>query len=117
MWDIDLEFSCLQSVIKLLEDKIQPLIVPAIFENASGTTPEVKVASRRSMSVSWERGAGGVAKPLETLSQHLDYAVTFLHSFGLDPEFTRQVFRQVSYFELISSPFLFITFLFEVSDF
>ena len=73
---------------------MQPLIVPAILENDSGITSQVTVSGRRSMSASSEHG--GVAKPLETLSQQLDYTVNFLQGYGLDPEVTQQVFRQVN---------------------
>ncbi|CAG7709106.1 unnamed protein product [Allacma fusca] len=87
------------SVIKLLEDKMQPLIVPAILENDSGLTSQVTVtgSKSRSMSVSSEHG-GAIAKPLETLSQQLDFTLSFLGNFGLDPEVVQQVFRQLFYY-------------------
>ena len=61
---------------------MQPLIVPAILGNDS----DVPDFSEN----------GDATTPLETLRAMLDYNLNFLHSYGLDPEVTQQVFRQVN---------------------
>jgi hypothetical protein len=74
---------------------MQPLIVPAILENDSGLTSQVTISGSKARSMSTSSEHGSIAKPLETLSKQLDYTVSFLGNFGVDPEVVQQVFRQV----------------------
>jgi len=83
-----------QSVIKHLEDKLQPLIVPAVLENDSGITSVVSVAGNRSRAQSVTSDSSA-ASPLEALTQQLDQVYKLLGSHGLDPQVIVQVFKQV----------------------
>jgi myosin-5 len=86
-------------VIKLLEDKIQPLIVPALLESDSGLTSSVSVVGNRSRqsSVSSEPGTA-IQKPLEAMTQQLDIMYNLFSAYGVDPEVVIQIFRQLFYY-------------------
>lgn len=101
--------TCLQGVIRHLEEKVQPMIVPAILEHEailglSGQKPG-GMRGRASSVVREPESPVDVQKALDTLLQELSAFHRSLGFHGVDPELITQVFRQVS-FMFVSSHFL-----------
>ncbi|XP_076051644.1 dilute class unconventional myosin isoform X10 [Oratosquilla oratoria] len=89
-------------VIKLMEEKVQPLIVPSVLEHEA-------IAGLSGNKPGGMRGrAGSVARELESpvepqkaldlLLKELTHFYRTLAMFGTDPELITQVFRQIFYY-------------------
>ncbi|XP_049955342.1 unconventional myosin-Va-like [Schistocerca serialis cubense] len=85
-----------------IQEKIQPLVVPAILEHEeiSGLTSQIASGKRgRAVLSSWDSEPFlGVQKSLDALLQELNYIYKIMGNHGVDPELTVQIFRQVFYF-------------------
>ncbi|XP_046985911.1 unconventional myosin-Vb-like [Schistocerca americana] len=91
-----------QSLAGHIQEKIQPLVVPATLEHEeiSGLTSQ-RVSGKRGRAVlsSWDSEPFlGVRKSLDALLQELNYIYKIMGNHGVDPELTVQIFRQVFYF-------------------
>lgn len=86
-------------VIKLMEESIQPLVVPSILENEAipGLTNNKPTMNGRKSSSS-EDSPDEPKKALDLLLKELTNFYTTLAAFGTDPELVTQVFRQLFYF-------------------
>ncbi|XP_025829097.1 unconventional myosin-Va [Agrilus planipennis] len=95
-----------QGVIKLMEEKIQHLIVPAILEHEEiqgfGGKPS-GFRGRLSSKSSELNSPGPKQKPLDTLLQELTNQYKILSFYGIDPEVISQIFKQLYYFMCVSS--------------
>ncbi|KRT84142.1 Myosin head, partial [Oryctes borbonicus] len=92
-----------QVAVRNLQEKVQPLIVPAILEHEEirGVTGGNKPAgfSRRASISARDLGSPiGNQKPTTALLQELTSHHKILCFYGVDPEVTSQVFRQIFYF-------------------
>ncbi|XP_049955343.1 unconventional myosin-Va-like [Schistocerca serialis cubense] len=91
-----------QSLAGHIQEKIQPLVVPAILEHEeiSGLTSQIASGKRgRAVLSSWDSEPFlGVQKSLDALLQELNYIYKIMGNHGVDPELTVQIFRQVFYF-------------------
>ncbi|XP_022899670.2 unconventional myosin-Va [Onthophagus taurus] len=101
----DLAVWIYQATVRVLEEKIQPLIVPAILEHEeirgmSGTKPSG--FSRRTSSFNLESPAGS-QKPTTALLQELSNQHKVLTFYGVDNEVISQIFKQIFYFICASS--------------
>lgn len=91
-----------QAVIKSMEEKVQPLIVPAMLEHEaiagiSGNKP----SGMRSRASSIAKGADSPVDPqraLDAFIKELNNFYRVLHVHGVDPELIIQVFKQLFYF-------------------
>ncbi|CAG0898119.1 unnamed protein product, partial [Cyprideis torosa] len=88
-----------QNVVKTIQDRIQPYIVPAILENepvhnVGGGGMHLR---SRAMSVSGEAPLEP-AVALEKLIADFDLIHEILRAYGADLEVTHQIFRQMMYF-------------------
>lgn len=79
-------------LIKILEQDMQTMIVPAILENTSIDAGGGTTSMRGSGSATEKQ------KPLDTLIRKLDITYNLLCSYGLDVEVINQVFRQLFYY-------------------
>ncbi|XP_049955345.1 unconventional myosin-Va-like [Schistocerca serialis cubense] len=91
-----------QSLAGHIQEKIQPLVVPAILEHEeiSGLTSQIASGKRgRAVLSSWDSEPFlGVQKSLDALLRELNYIYKIMGNHGVDPELTVQIFRQVFYF-------------------
>ncbi|KAB7505341.1 Afadin [Armadillidium nasatum] len=91
-----------QGVIKLMEEKVQPLIVPAILEHEAITgLSGNKPGGMRGRAGSVARELESPVEPqkaLDLLLKELTQFYRTLAMFGTDPEIITQVFRQLFYF-------------------
>ncbi|KAG1680851.1 Unconventional myosin-Va [Nymphon striatum] len=91
-----------QAVIKLMEEKVQSLIVPAILEHDAipGISGKKPLGMRgRSSSVAKEvESPCDPIQALETLMNELTHFHKVLNLHGVDPELVSQVFNQIFYF-------------------
>jgi myosin-5 len=99
----------LQGVIRHLEERVQPMIVPAILEHEaimglSGQKPG-GMRGRASSVVREPESPVDVQKAMDTLLQELSAFHRTLGFHGVDPELIIQVFRQVR-FMFLSCHFL-----------
>ncbi|KAL7645004.1 UNVERIFIED_CONTAM: hypothetical protein RMT77_004828 [Armadillidium vulgare] len=89
-------------VIKLMEEKVQPLIVPAILEHEAITgLSGNKPGGMRGRTGSVARELESPVEPqkaLDLLLKELTQFYRTLAMFGTDPEIITQVFRQLFYF-------------------
>lgn len=91
-----------QGVIKIMEEKVQPLIVPAVLEHEAipGISGKPSGMRGRSSSVARELESPCVdaRHALDVLQKELSsfYRVLGLH--GVDPEIITQIFKQIFYF-------------------
>ncbi|XP_049806758.1 unconventional myosin-Vb-like [Schistocerca nitens] len=81
-----------------IQEKIQPLVVPAILEREeiSGLTSQI-ASGKRGRAVLSSRDSEpflGVQKSLDALLQELNYIYKIMGNHGVDPELTVQMFRQ-----------------------
>ncbi|XP_064471543.1 unconventional myosin-Va-like isoform X2 [Ornithodoros turicata] len=91
-----------QAVIKCMEEKVQPLIVPAVLEHEaiagiSGNKP----SGMRSRASSTARELDSPVDPqraLDVLVKELNNFYKVLLAHGVDPELITQVFKQLFYF-------------------
>ncbi|XP_049955335.1 unconventional myosin-Va-like [Schistocerca serialis cubense] len=87
-----------QSLAGHIQEKIQPLVVPAILEHEeiSGLTSQIASGKRgRAVLSSWDSEPFlGVQKSLDALLQELNYIYKIMGNHGVDPELTVQIFRQ-----------------------
>lgn len=91
----------MQSVISMLEDAVQPMVVPAILEHEAiaGLSGQKPSGMRgRAASVSQEARSPGSTEmhELDALLAQLSTAHKTLGFHGVDPELIAQVFKQVS---------------------
>ncbi|CAH0551807.1 unnamed protein product [Brassicogethes aeneus] len=96
-----------QGLIKSFEEKIQPLIVPAILEHEeiaglSGSKPSGFRGRQSSVSRELESPVNN-QKPTTALLQELTNHHKILTFYGVDPEVISQVFKQIFYFLCSSS--------------
>ncbi|XP_021923468.1 unconventional myosin-Va [Zootermopsis nevadensis] len=96
-----------QGVIRHLEERVQPMIVPAILEHEaisglSGQKPG-GMRGRASSVVREPESPVDIQKALDTLLQELSSFHRSLGFHGVDPELIVQVFRQLFYFICASS--------------
>jgi len=96
-----------QGVIRHLEERVQPMIVPAILEHEaisglSGQKPG-GMRGRASSVVREPESPVDVQKALDSLLQELSAFHRSLGFHGVDPELIIQVFRQLFYFICASS--------------
>ncbi|XP_046985920.1 unconventional myosin-Va-like [Schistocerca americana] len=91
-----------QSLAGHIQEKIEPLVVPAILEHEeiSGLTSQIASGKRgRAVLSSWDSEPFlGVQKSLDALLQELNYIYKIMGNHGVDIELTVQIFRQVFYF-------------------
>ncbi|XP_046985916.1 unconventional myosin-Va-like [Schistocerca americana] len=91
-----------QSLAGHIQEKIEPLVVPAILEHEeiSGLTSQIPSGKRgRAVLSSWDSEPFlGVQKSLDALLQELNYIYKIMGNHGVDIELTVQIFRQVFYF-------------------
>ncbi|XP_076267084.1 dilute class unconventional myosin isoform X2 [Rhynchophorus ferrugineus] len=94
-----------QGLIKNFEEKIQPLIVPAILEHEEVPGMSGKPSGLRSRvgSVSSPVGGGPGQKPTTALINELTNHYKILDFYGIDPDLISMVFKQVFYFICASS--------------
>lgn len=78
-------------LLKILEQDMQTMIVPAILENTG-------IDVNSSMGGGFRSGAAEKQKPLDALLRKLDIVYNLLCSYGLDVEVINQVFRQLFYY-------------------
>ncbi|XP_049955340.1 unconventional myosin-Va-like [Schistocerca serialis cubense] len=87
-----------QSLAGHIQEKIEPLVVPAILEHEeiSGLTSQIPSGKRgRAVLSSWDSDPFlGVQKSLDALLQELNYIYKIMGNHGVDPELTVQIFRQ-----------------------
>ncbi|XP_049955339.1 unconventional myosin-Va-like [Schistocerca serialis cubense] len=87
-----------QSLAWHIQEKIEPLVVPAILEHEeiSGLTSQIPSGKRgRAVLSSWDSEPFlGVQKSLDALLQELNYIYKIMGNHGVDPELTVQIFRQ-----------------------
>ncbi|XP_046985913.1 unconventional myosin-Vb-like [Schistocerca americana] len=87
-----------QSLAGHIQEKIEPLVVPAILEHEeiSGLTSQIPSGKRgRAVLSSWDSEPFlGVQKSLDALLQELNYIYKIMGNHGVDPELTVQIFRQ-----------------------
>ncbi|XP_049955333.1 unconventional myosin-Va-like [Schistocerca serialis cubense] len=87
-----------QSLAWHIQEKIEPLVVPAILEHEeiSGLTSQIPSGKRgRAVLSSWDSEPFlGVQKSLDALLQELNYIYKIMGNNGVDPELTVQIFRQ-----------------------
>jgi myosin-5 len=92
-------------VIRNLEEKVQPMIVPAILEHEaiSGLSSQKPggMRGRASSVVREPESPVDIQKALDTLLQELTAFHRSLGFHGVDPELITQVFRQVTFYVLI----------------
>ncbi|XP_017772501.1 PREDICTED: unconventional myosin-Va [Nicrophorus vespilloides] len=94
------------ALIQHLQEKIQPLVVPAILEHEeiqglSGGKPGFR---KRTSSIAKElESPKSTTKPTTALLQELTSQHKILSFYGVDPEVISQVFRQLFYFLCASS--------------
>uniref|UniRef100_A0A0K2VG83 Myosin 5 [Tribolium castaneum] n=1 Tax=Lepeophtheirus salmonis TaxID=72036 RepID=A0A0K2VG83_LEPSM len=90
-----------QGVIKLIEEEIQPLIVPAILENDSlGSIDQPRGPRFKPGSKTNERETPIDVEPKEALTQLIELLTRFqkiLAKYGLGPEIISMIFRQIFY--------------------
>ncbi|XP_049955337.1 unconventional myosin-Va-like [Schistocerca serialis cubense] len=88
-----------QSLAWHIQEKIEPLVVPAILEHEeiSGLTSQIPSGKRgRAVLSSWDSEPFlGVQKSLDALLQELNYIYKITGNHGVDPELTVQIFQQV----------------------
>nr|CAD7420159.1 unnamed protein product [Timema poppensis] len=96
-----------QGVIRALEERVQPMVVPAILEHeAIPGLPGQKPMGMRGRSTSVVREIESpvdIQKALDVLLHELKGFHRLLSFHGVDPELIVQVFRQIFYFICASS--------------
>ncbi|XP_030764817.1 unconventional myosin-Va isoform X2 [Sitophilus oryzae] len=94
-----------QALIKNFEEKIQPLIVPAILEHEEVPGMSGKPSGLRSRvgSISSPVGSAANQKPTTALIQELTNHHKILVFYGIDPDLISTIFKQVFYFICASS--------------
>nr|CAD7430254.1 unnamed protein product [Timema monikensis] len=96
-----------QGVIRALEERVQPMVVPAILEHeAIPGLPGQKPMGMRGRSTSVVRDIESpvdIQKALDVLLHELKGFHRLLSFHGVDPELIVQVFRQIFYFICASS--------------
>ncbi|ENN78188.1 hypothetical protein YQE_05340, partial [Dendroctonus ponderosae] len=94
-----------QGLTRFLEEKIQPLIVPAILEHEEvpGMSGKASGFRNRSNSISSPAGGGPEAKPTSYLLQELSNHYRVLVCYGVDAQIISNIFKQVFYFICASS--------------
>lgn len=96
------------ALIGKLEEKIQPLIVPAILEHEeipglSGNKPSGIRRRTGSLAQNTDNGSIVFQKPIDVLKQELKSNYLLLQFYGVDNEVISQVFKQLYYFICASS--------------
>lgn len=96
------------ALIGKLEEKIQPLIVPAILEHEeipglSGNKPSGIRRRTGSLAQSSDNSSIVFQKPIDVLKQELKSNYLLLQFYGVDNEVISQVLRQLYYFICASS--------------
>lgn len=91
-----------QALIQILEEKIQPYVVPAILENEAITGLSGRTSGgggrRTRMSMSDAEVKPGMQQALDSMIAELSNFHRILGYHGVDPEVITQVFRQLFYF-------------------
>ncbi|XP_022250756.1 unconventional myosin-Va-like isoform X1 [Limulus polyphemus] len=91
-----------QAVIKIMEERVQPLIVPAVLEHEaipgiSGNKPLGMRGRTSSLSRELESPVDP-ERALDTLQREMNTFFKVLNLHGVDPELITQVFKQLFYF-------------------
>ncbi|XP_023232737.1 unconventional myosin-Va-like [Centruroides sculpturatus] len=84
-----------------MEEKVQPLIVPAILEHEAIPGISSKPSGMRGRSCSAAREIESFIEPQKALAmllEELNSVFVILSVHGVDPELTSQVFKQLFYF-------------------
>ncbi|XP_033624983.1 unconventional myosin-Va-like isoform X2 [Asterias rubens] len=92
----DLGVHIYQMLVHIIENKLQPMIVPAMLESDSAGL-STKPSGLRGRSASMSSDYDGVKISIESLIKQLTTFLTVMNIHGTDPEVVRQVIKQSFY--------------------